>query len=517
VTPAAPRHPALFAAGLTLLTLATCVALLVGQGNPAFALAPALAAACVWGVWKAPLRIPVLVLLFLALTVDMPNEQPAMGEWSSPLAPIGRALFGQLSDLTGVRALRFAGMDLLVAALFGLVLYRKATKSTVDQADGAPTASCLGPALVGAFLALLFMWGWGVVLRGGDFRNSLWQMRQMAYMPVLAFLFHAAFRGPSDHRLLGAMTLFAACLKVAFGLWVYETVFRPQGVKPAFTNTHSDSMLFATAVIIVLARWNERRDTRGWLLLLLLPWLGAGMYVNNRRIVYVAIAVALMALYFIIPWGAVKRAVTRAMLLGLPLIPLYIGVGWNSGAKIFKPVQTLRSVVAGGSDRSTATRDIENYNLHVTLKTNPLLGTGFGHEYIEFVQADDISSIFPQYRYIPHNALLGLLAFGGMFGFTLVWMPLLVGMFLAVRSYRHAQRPVDRTAALTVVAVIIVFVNQAYGDMGLQSWLGTFLVAASLTVAGKMAVAVGAWPKHAAAPRRSAFSPAVLPPPELSA
>jgi hypothetical protein len=408
-------------------------------------------------------------------------------------------------------------MDVVLASLFGLAIYRKATGSTIDGADGAPSASCLGPCLLGAFLGLGFMWVWGVVLRHGDFRNSLWQMRQLVYMPMLAFLFHATFRGPSDHRLLGAITVFAACLKVAFGLWVYIVIFRPLNERPAFTNTHSDSMLFVTAAVIVVARWHERRDVPGWLLLALLPWLGLGMFVNNRRIVYVSLALALLALYFIVPWGAVKRAVTRVMILCLPIIPLYMAAGWNSNSKVFKPVQTVKSVVSGDANASTATRDIENYNLFVTLRTNPLLGTGFGHEYIEQVQAHSIAEIFPQYRFIPHNALMGLVAFGGLVGFTLVWMPMLVGIFLAVRSYRFAHRPVDRAAALTVVAVIIAFVNQAFGDMGLQSWMGTFLLACALTVAGKLAVAVGAWPQRVAAPRRVPLSAAPLPSRELSA
>jgi O-antigen ligase len=293
------------------------------------------------------------------------------------------------------------------------------------------------------------------------------------------------------------MTLFAAVLTAVLGLWVYQTIFRPLGERPAYVNTHSDSMLYATAVVIVLARWNERRDAAGTLLLGLLPLFAAGIYANNRRIVFVSLAVALITVYFLAPWNALKRTVTRAALLALPLIPLYVAVGWNSSAKPFKPVQSLKSVVSGTADRSTATRDIENYNLMVTLRTNPLLGTGFGHEYVEESVADDISGIFPQYRFIPHNSLMGLLAFGGFVGFTLVWMPMLAGMYLAVRSYRQARRPIDRTAALTVISVIIIFVNQAYGDMGLQSWLGTFLMAASLTVAGKLAVAVGAWPQRA--------------------
>nr|WP_228530711.1 MULTISPECIES: O-antigen ligase family protein [Myxococcaceae] len=220
------------------------------------------------------------------------------------------------------------------------------------------------------------------------------------------------------------------------------------------------------------------------------------MFVNNRRIVYVEIVLALATLYFLLPWNAVKRLATRAVLLMVPLVPLYLAVGWNSSAGIFKPAQTVKSIVSADADRSTATREIENYNLYITLKQNPLIGTGLGHEYVEQSRADDISQFFPQYRFIPHNSLLGLWAFGGLVGFTCVWAPLLVAVFLAVRSYRFAHRPGDRTAALTIIAAIFAFVCQAYGDMGLQSWPGVFLAAAAVSVAGKLAVAVGAWPER---------------------
>src|ERR1700730_11268361 len=44
-----------------LLSLATVAAVVVGNGNPAVALAPCILALLVWGVWVLPLRVPMLV------------------------------------------------------------------------------------------------------------------------------------------------------------------------------------------------------------------------------------------------------------------------------------------------------------------------------------------------------------------------------------------------------------------------------------------------------------------------
>ena len=69
---------------------------------------------------------------------------------------------------------------------------------------------------------------------------------------------------------------------------------------------------------------------------------------------------------------------------------------------------SLRALPVGVTSE---TRNIENYNLIMTLKSNPILGSGWGHEYEEVSVAYSIKEFFEQYRYIPHNSLVGLVAF----------------------------------------------------------------------------------------------------------
>jgi hypothetical protein len=145
-------------------------------------------------------------------------------------------------------------------------------------------------------------------------------------------------------------------------------------------------------------------------------------------------------------------------------------------------------------DASSATRDIENYNLLQTLKGNKLLGSGWGHEYKEVSKAYDISKFFAQYKYIAHNNVLWLWTIGGPVGFTFIWLPLVLGFFFARRSYLFAASPMDRAAALAVLGVLVSFVIEAWGDMGTQSMNCTMLAAAAIAVSGKLATATGAWP-----------------------
>ena len=124
------------------------------------------------------------------------------------------------------------------------------------------------------------------------------------------------------------------------------------------------------------------------------------------------------------------------------------------------------------------------------------------------IRVDDISKIFAQYRYIPHNSALGLWAFTGLVGATGVWSIFSIGIFFAIRTYRAAKRADHRTAAAAAVCMILAYVIQAYGDMGFASWTGAVLMAASLATVNRLSVAVGGWPRTTRAVPKIALSEA---------
>ena len=96
---------------------------------------------------------------------------------------------------------------------------------------------------------------------------------------------------------------------------------------------------------------------------------------------------------------------------------------------------------------------------------------------------------------IPHNSLLGLWAFCGMLGFFGLMLGATVSVFLALRAYRFAGAPADRAAALVCACAVLIWILQAWGDMGTTSWHGALVMGAALAVAGRLAVRTGAWPQ----------------------
>jgi O-antigen ligase len=145
------------------------------------------------------------------------------------------------------------------------------------------------------------------------------------------------------------------------------------------------------------------------------------------------------------------------------------------------------------ADPSARWRDLENYDLYYTLRSNPVLGTGFGHGYVEIIPLPDISQKFEMYRFSPHNSLLGLFAFAGLVGFAGIWMMFPLGVFFAVRSYRFAATAGDRCTSLVALGILVVFVVHSYGDIGLGNPTALFTVAPTLAFIAKQAVATGAW------------------------
>jgi hypothetical protein len=422
-------------------------------------------------------RITLLTLIFLGLALDSTGEGP----WNSPVASVGRFLTDNLNKTIPVGALTIPVMALVLGCL---LIIRLLSGGVGRMRTASPMLSALGC----SFLTLIVLVSLGS-LRGGDIQMAKNQVQSFVLLVLLAYLLAGSLRGVDDFRILGKLIIAAAIVKSLMAVWVWYTIEPP----PSTAVTHGDSLLFACAVMILIARFAEqpiRRNAR--LCLMILPVLVAGMIANSRRLVWVEIFAAVLTLYFISRPTPLKRHLTRGVLASLPLLLVYVAAGWNSQSSLFAPVKLFRSVEDANVDSSTLFREVENYNLLYTFRQNPLMGTGFGHPYVEVIKNEDIS-FFKEYRFFPHNSVLGLLGFTGVFGFTGLSMALVVGVFLSARSYHWARSPDERVAAVTALTMVMIYEIQSWGDIGFSEKKSIFLVGAALTVAGQLAVSTGAW------------------------
>lgn len=470
----------------------TLVATFVNDGALAWVLAPGYVGGFLYAAARAPLRYSIYVLTFCALTVEKPTEMPP---WTSPFFPIGTVMFLHIKHVTGVSVLFLSGMEYLLIFLLGLSILRQTTGSTLDTKGRVETPRQFVKLAYVSLAGSMFTWMYGLAT-GGDFSKSLWQLEKVIYLPIVFLLCNRGLRGPRDHAVLGKIVLVAAALRSILAIYVVHVAAErdPETGEPLLEHatSHHDSMLFAFASLVLVLMVIERADKKALRRLLLIqPLYVWGMIANDRRMVWVQIGLVLFTLYLITPPNAIKRKIKRALIGLSPVVAGYVAAGWSSKAAIFGPVATLRSIVEPSTDASSLWREIENYDILYTFRHAPIFGHGYGHPFWEVIPLPAVAYDLEQY--CPHNSILGLWAFAGYVGFTMLVLLWAGGVFFAMRAYYATKVPTERVAAVLAVGSVIIYMIQCYGDMGLGAWTGVFLVAPSLSLAGKLAVHAGAW------------------------
>jgi O-Antigen ligase len=470
-------------------------ALLVLAANPVVAALPLILVVLCYLVVAMPLRMHLAALVFAGslsdtISIELPNKG---GVWLPPFNDLRILLFENLNKVVPIEALRFSFVDLMYILMVTLAVVRTAMKIRVDGRGSSKSTVVLDRLLVIAFLTVAGLAIYGVFIRGGDLKQTLWQIRQMIWLPVVIGLFVYALRDAKDFARMIDWMILAACIKIGPAVWFFFKVARPLQFEPPTLTSHYDSVLFVVAFMALLIRFLHDVSWKNGLLFATLGgWIMFGNVLNNRRLSFVSFGVAII-LVIIILRGPVKKVLRKALIILAPLIAVYLVVGQNKTSTIFKPARQIMSVT-NQDDRSSGTRDIENFNLIWTLKRNKIVGAGWGHEYVELVRADDISTYFAQYRFIAHNSVLWLWTVGGLVGFTVIWMQIVVGIFFARRAYLFARSPLERDTAATALVMLSTYMMQAWGDMGVMGLNSTLTAGLAIAMSAKLAVATGAFP-----------------------
>jgi hypothetical protein len=492
--PIATDAKAAAAVGIGLAVVAT----LLDEGTVGWLLSPVILGSIIYAMARIPLRYSLMAMMFAALVLENPSDQPGAGVYHSPLFQLGALLMMHLNNTLGPRFLIMSGMDILIVTCAAIAVFRHYTGSTIDSAGRVATPKEMVKLVLVSFGGILYMfvWGW---LRGGATNWALWQLDRVMYLPMLFMLFHLGLRGPKDLPALAKVLIWAALIKAVMAMYISWNFTLPPdpwtGIRerPPYGTTHHDSMLFACAFVLLVSLLMER--TGAWavrLAMLTLPVLILGMIANNRRMVWVQIAMVFLTLYLTTPANPTKRKIKKILYVLAPFIAVYLAAGWNSSGGIFKPAAMVRSVVEPSSDSSSLWREWENYDLVYTARAFPITGMGYGHPYWEIIALPAVS--YNLEPYCPHNSILGIWAYGGYIGFTALTISWVGGAFFAMRAYRNTKNPVHKAAALTAFGAFLVYWVQCYGDLGLGTWTGVYLVAPAMAMAAKLAVASGAWP-----------------------
>jgi hypothetical protein len=393
-----------------------------------------------------------------------------------------------------VHSIQFAQLPFKVRP-FDIFLVCVLIAGTLMRSPGSKPVLPMRNAILvqGATIAVWFVYG---LLRGGDARAASWQTYLMMSAVVLTLVLAQRFRSASHYGVL-AKALVAAAIYRAVMLWyAYFTVVRPGLIVPfpEFVTSHDDTVLWVGAILIVILDAFDRRSmavtARTGLFLLL--FLGAILW-NARRLAWVSLGVSAVVMLALIPRGAMRRRVNMVTLVVGPLLAIYYFVGQGSSSRIFKPLQSINTVTTE-EDGSTRARNNENLGLIATAQTSsPWVGTGWGEKYVCLSDKYSIAKFFELWQYIPHNSILGLLAFTGILGFAGYWLPFPTGAFFNARVARLARSQEARNCGAVGVALLVVCANQFYGDMGLFYTKPMYVMSACFAMAIRLPASSRLW------------------------
>jgi hypothetical protein len=342
-----------------------------------------------------------------------------------------------------------------------------------------------------ATVVFSFMLG---VLRGGDSRAASWQVYLMLAAPVAGFAIAATHTKLSHYRSLAKWVVAAGVYRAIRCLVFYFAQARSMPQVPPHMTTHNDTVLWVVSLSILVVGVLEGRSSKlkTWAFVLC-PLILAAIHFNNRRLAWVSVAGATMALYLLMQKSPSKRKLQRLARMMVPVLALYVIVGWGRSERIFKPLASLSSV-SSKPDSSTLARNVENLSLIATGQSSWLTGTGWGHKYIELSNKYSIAEIMELWQYVPHNSILGMLGFSGILGVLGYWMQYPTAIFMLARTARLARDPGHRAVGLVGVMTAITVMNQMFGDMGIFSWVNMYTMSMVWGAALRIPIEAGVWP-----------------------
>ncbi len=373
-----------------------------------------------------------------------------------------------------------------------IMLVILAVSSSKKRREGAYVRPMKNALLV--VLATTMVWfGFGLA-KGGEVRFASWQTYLILSCVLVAFTVASTFRSVADFQRLGKWLIVASLYRglmcwISYFTWGRLLV----GESGAFLTSHDDTICWVVAILVLTIGAIDKRSVGVTIRnLAIIAFLLGAIQFNSRRLAWVSLSMGFVVLYALLPKGVAKRTMNRALLTVVPMVLIYAAVGWGRGNPIFLPLRALSSVTTQ-EDGSTLARNAENLGLIATANySHFFLGTGWGRPYVFLTLKYDISG-FELWRYIPHNSILGLLAFTGVLGFAGFWLPIPTAVFLNARAARLASDPRIRNIALVGAAQLIVSANQLYGDMGLFSLEAMYVMGVSYGIALRLPLLAGVW------------------------
>jgi hypothetical protein len=323
-------------------------------------------------------------------------------------------------------------------------------------------------------------------LGGGDMYIGMWEVRYLLYVPACYIIARAALRTPQQVAGLLRVGLAAATLFAIEGAYRRIALIDTGqlGVISEFAYEHEDALFLVVFVLLSLSAFVFGAFRRVRVLAMLFtPLILFTILATERRagiiVLMVGILVIALTTLFVRRKAFIVAALPVVMISGL-----YLGAFWNASGVLGQPARAIKSLYAPDARdaQSNLYRLLETINIDTTIHSDPLLGVGFGREFIMAASLPDLSAWWPFFRYETHNNILWVWLKTGAIGYILFWVMIGGALSRAAFAAKRLLDPTLRCAALFCLVAIVGTVVYAYVDLGLVSGRVTVLLGTALGI-----------------------------------
>ncbi len=356
---------------------------------------------------------------------------------------------------------------LFLYTLLVLLLRNLATRRPVLQ----------GGTMMGALLFFMGAVLWGVLHGlqvGGSFRLIVLEIRPFEY---LFYAYVLAYNLVTTKRQIIAffwVVIAGAGIKAMQAMYIVYGMLHGSRGSLNEIMAHEDSFFWVALVLLAvlfLLQYRYRAQLRvAWLIV---PFALIAVYDNNRRADYVALIIGAVAAWVVVIVKAAKPSDRLKHIISLATMAVlaagYILIFSHVSGALGAPARGVISVVSPSAtdlrdQLSNLYRVYENTDLLYTFHQSPLLGWGYGRDFLQPMPLPNILVTDPYYLLVPHNTILWVLMSLGVVGFAALWY--FFGS-LIVRGCQYARQirdPYLQLVAIYVVAIAIMEVVVAYAD-----------------------------------------------------
>jgi hypothetical protein len=435
-------------------------------------------------------KSPFVWVLALIMLPYLFTQRPALGpvvllvsalaieQFGYTVGPQSGAVTSKIPLFHGIGSFHVNAADLLLLVLFAVAVSKRAT-GEARLWPKTPLAKSIY--VVSGFVVLGVLVG---KMHGGQLRYAFTETRPFAYLLATFMLSYALLTTRSAIRAVFWALVATETFKSVQGVLLFMEV-RHYAVRPDAVLGHEEGVFFGLFVLLVMALWifdvpmGRLRKTATWLT----PLVLAADLANTRRAAWLVLAGGLITLlavaYRVLPnRRPLVGKIAGAIAIGLMV---YLPAYWNKSGGLAQPARAIHSVIK--PSQRDASSDLyriqEDANLQINIREGKPLGRGFGVPIDYVLPIQDISSIDPLIKYIPHNGILYILMRMGILGGIAFWSMIGIAIIGACRLARSADRELAMIGALTA-ALVVAYVFEGATDQGFFYYrvafvFGTFL------------------------------------------